>query len=50
MLNNNANFGEIVFIKFALDKIGEVNALLCQGVYEKSEYEETIEKLKMIFE
>ena len=37
-------------IDFALDKIGEVNALLCQGVYEKSEYEETIEKLKMIFE
>lgn len=37
-------------IDYALNKIGEVNELLCQGIYEASEFYETVEKMKKIFE
>ena len=33
-----------------IEKINEVNELLCQGIYEPSEFYETVEKLKKIFE
>ena len=37
-------------IDYSLEKINEVNELLCQGIYEPSEFYETVEKLKKIFE
>ena len=37
-------------IDYSLEKINEVNDLLCQGIYEPSEFFETVEKLKKIFE